>query len=322
MLIHKKGSTDDPANFRLITLESVPLKIFTSCIRNAIFKFLKENNFIEHQIQKIRFRFTYLWDNRAHILYESRNRQSSKKQQSLVITLLDLTNAFGEVHHILIKSVLSYHHIPSHVQALISSLYLDFKTSIITEEFQTPAIFVRRGVLQGDCLSPLLFNLCFNTFIQFFKAEKYQHLGFSVHDRSSRMFQPVHWFQFADDAAIIPSAEKENQILSYCFTRWCQWASFVIRVNKCATFGVKEYLTRSIQFQSKLLIDRKLIPPVKHGESFKYLGRYFDFDMTNEMHKSKLLSLISTFMTGIDDLPLHPKNKLLVYHRYVLSKVS
>ena len=40
------------------------------------------------------------------------------------------------------------------------------------------------------------------------------------------------------------------------------------------------------------------------------------------MHKSQLLSLFSTFMKGIDDLPLHPKNKLLVYHRYVLSKVS
>ena len=27
-------------------------------------------------------------------------------------------------------------------------------------------------------------------------------------------------------------------------------------------------------------------------------------------------------MKGIDDLPLHPKNELLVYHRYVLSRVS
>ena len=44
--------------------------------------------------------------------------------------------------------------------------------------------------------------------------------------------------------------------------------------------------------------------------------------MTNEMHISKLLSLFSTFMKGIDDLPLHPKNKLFVYHRYVLSKIS
>ena len=35
ILIHKKESTDDPQNFRPITLQSVPLKIFTSTIRNA-----------------------------------------------------------------------------------------------------------------------------------------------------------------------------------------------------------------------------------------------------------------------------------------------
>ena len=44
--------------------------------------------------------------------------------------------------------------------------------------------------------------------------------------------------------------------------------------------------------------------------------------MNNELHKSKLLSLFSTFMKGINDLPVHPNNKRLVYHRYVLSNVS
>ena len=38
ILIHKKGETDDPANFRPITLESIPLKIFTSCLRNKTFQ--------------------------------------------------------------------------------------------------------------------------------------------------------------------------------------------------------------------------------------------------------------------------------------------
>ena len=94
------------------------------------------------------------------------------KQRSVVITLLDVKNAFGELHHNLVKTVQDYHHIPRHVKSIIESLYTHFKTSIITSEFRTPVISVGRGVLQGDCLSPLLFNMCFNTFIQHIKADK------------------------------------------------------------------------------------------------------------------------------------------------------
>ena len=52
ILIHKKGDTSEPANFRPITLESVPLKILTSCIRDSMFTFLSQNGYIEHRIQK------------------------------------------------------------------------------------------------------------------------------------------------------------------------------------------------------------------------------------------------------------------------------
>ena len=173
MLIHKKGSTNDPSNFRPITPESVPLKVFTSCLRNAIYSFLTSNNFIEQNIQK---GFTPNLSGTlehtaqmADVITKARIRQ-----RSVVITLLDLKNAFGEVHHNLIQSVLDYHHIPDHIKFVIKGLYTDFQTSIITSEFQTPFLIVGRGVLQGDCLSPLLFNMYFNTFIQLIKAEKYR----------------------------------------------------------------------------------------------------------------------------------------------------
>ena len=80
------------------------------------------------------------------------------KQRSLVIILLDLKNAFGEVHHSLITEVLNYHHMQEEIQKSISSLYTDFRTSVITKSFVTPFILVNRGVLQGDPLSPLTFN--------------------------------------------------------------------------------------------------------------------------------------------------------------------
>ena len=191
ILIHKKGGTDEPANFRPITLESIPLKVFTSCLRNKTFQFLSENNYIEQNIQK---GFTPKLSGTlehtaqmAHIINKART-----KQRSLIITLLDLKNAFGEVHHNLIYEVLDYHHIPGHIKNLIRSLYTDFQTSVITEQFNTPFITVGRGVLQGDCLSPLLFNMSFNTFIQHIKSENYRQLGFWKLSENGIPLNPVH----------------------------------------------------------------------------------------------------------------------------------
>ena len=52
ILIHEKGESEDLANFPPITLEPVTLEIFTACLRDQILEFLKENNYIEHNLQK------------------------------------------------------------------------------------------------------------------------------------------------------------------------------------------------------------------------------------------------------------------------------
>ena len=141
------------------------------------------------------------------------------KQRSVVITLLDLKSAFGEVHRNITKSVLAYHHILDSIRSLIADLYTDFRSYIISDSFSTPVIPINLGVLQGDCLSPLIFNLCFNTFIQCIKQEKYKQFSFSPHDENDRLFHPIQWFQFAGDAAVVTTNERENQVLLNCFSR-------------------------------------------------------------------------------------------------------
>ena len=95
---HKEGETSDPANFRPITLESIPLKIFTSCLRDSMFAFLIVNSFIEHKIQKDFLpQLTGTFEHTAQMASVSNTARI--KQKSLVITLFDLKNAFGEVHH-------------------------------------------------------------------------------------------------------------------------------------------------------------------------------------------------------------------------------
>ena len=87
ILVHKKGDKDNRANFRPITLESIPLKVFTHC--------LAENNYIEHIIQKgFTPKLSRTLEHTAQMAHIINNARL--KQRSLIITLLDLKNAFRE----------------------------------------------------------------------------------------------------------------------------------------------------------------------------------------------------------------------------------
>ena len=57
----------------------------------------------------------------------------------------------------------------------------------------------------------------------------------------------------------------------------------IIRVDKYIAFVIRKLLTKSIQFQ--LLVNSALVPQVKTKEPFQYLGRYYDFEMSNKVHK-------------------------------------
>ena len=97
ILIHKKGNNNDPSNFRPITFESIPLKVFTSCLRNAVYSFLASNNFVGHNIQKgFSPNLSGTLEHTAQmadIINKARIRQ-----RSVVITLLDLKNALEKIH--------------------------------------------------------------------------------------------------------------------------------------------------------------------------------------------------------------------------------
>ena len=106
------------------------------------------------------------------------------------------------------------------------------------------------------------------------------------------------------------------------FTIWCQWAGMIVRVDKGCTFDIKKISLKSSQIQPKLFINKEIVPCVKHDDSFRYIGRHFNFYMSNQVHKAELSNLVTSTLNIIDSLPLHPKNKVLLYNSYLLSKIS
>ena len=296
VLIHKKGVNTDRGNFRPITLEPVLCKVFTSWMRNRIYKHLCKNEYIETNIQK------GFWsgisgtiEHTQHLTYLINHARL--KQRSLCASLIDLKNAFGEVHHDLIQAVLDYHYVPPAMSALMRSLYDGFKISVAGDEYVTNPTLVDRGVLQGQFIAFTVQYVCqvFNTLIKTIEDKRIKCMGYVA----EKTLSPRHWFQFADDTAIVTALEEDNQRPLNLFTKWSSWADLEIRVDKCHSFGVKKYLSSAIQYQPNLTINGEKIPPIENGESFEYLGKQFSFSMATDVIKSQLHSELMDYIDTI-----------------------
>jgi len=177
ILLYKKGDPTLVENFRPITLQSVPYKIFSSFIRNRLQTFLDVNKYHNNNIQK---GFAHGQDGvLEHTeMLDFIMRDAKRTHRSYFVVLLDLRNAFGEVQHNLIRSSLRYHHVPESFIRVFDSIYSDFGIAVSSGGLLTDKILVKRGVLQGDPCSPLFFNLCFNSLMRLLETPQYKQLGY------------------------------------------------------------------------------------------------------------------------------------------------
>ena len=108
-----------------------------------LYTFLSDNNYVHKNIQK------GFWPKSdglsehtemlSHLMYEAK-----RNMRCLVVTLLDLKNAFGEVHHNLIRASLQFHHVPKMFTKIISNIYSGSKVKIAVNDEWTHQIVVER----------------------------------------------------------------------------------------------------------------------------------------------------------------------------------
>lgn len=87
---------------------------------------------------------------------------------------------------------------------------------ISNDSYVISPITVIRGVLQGDRLSPLLFNLVINTLIKIITQDKINCMGYFYH----LTLAPNYCIQFTDHTTLVTSLESNNQHLRNAFLKW------------------------------------------------------------------------------------------------------
>ena len=91
-------------------------------------------------------------------------RDAKESHRQIVITWLDLANAYGSIRHNLIQFALNWYHIPKAIQEMIFDYYEKLCAMIATNNWSTGFFLFDIGLFQGCVLSTILFDCVFKFF--------------------------------------------------------------------------------------------------------------------------------------------------------------
>jgi len=138
---------------------------------------------------------------------------------------------------------------------LNSNSYMAQRVKVLLNRGETRSVKIGRGIRQGCCLSPILFNL----YSEYLTKEALKEFGdFKIGG------QIIHNVKYADDLVLLAKEEKVIQNM----------IDKLIEIGRCygMQMNVEETKVKRISrqpFPVKIMIDQKQLENV---ESFKYLG--------------------------------------------------
>lgn len=195
-MIPKSGDLGDPANWRPIAILKNCYKLFARIIHNRI----KQNLNDQQAEDQMGFR-PGRGTNDALIILESIISKSVEFNAPLWFASLDLRKAFDRIEWPQLFQALSEQNLPIEYQCLLSCLYND-QVGVLAGGDQFP---IRRGVRQGDVLSPLLFNAGLEQALRCWKHWLSNH-GIKLDNGDKERLTNV---RFADDLIIYAKRMSE-----------------------------------------------------------------------------------------------------------------
>ena len=257
------------AEFRPIAITSTVGKIFFSVVAKRLQLFMIKNNFISRGIQKGFLAGVPGCIEHTFALFEAL-RDAKTYHRQLVITWLDLANAYGSVRHNLIQFALNWYHVPKMLQRLIFNYYEKLCAALFTNKWSTGFFLSDIGLLK-----PL------------------DRLGYEY-----KMTPSVQTMKkaYADDLTLCTRNPKDNQSVLDLTSKWLKWPHTMrAKPSKCVAFGFKLFTKNSTTekfiplaktsfapFDPCLTIDGQQIRYIVNSqekvpfkaEHFKFLGRW------------------------------------------------
>ena len=198
ILIHKKGDTKDLKNYRPISLLSVIYKLFTKVITNRIADTLDLNQ----PREQAGFRSGFSTTDHIHTLNQIIEK-TNEYRKPLCMAFIDYEKAFDSVEIPAVLRAIRNQGVEEIYCRILEDIYKD-GTAAIKVHAETSKIPIKKGVRQGDTISPKLFTACLE---EIFRKLEWRDKGIKIGD------EYLNNLRFADDIVLFSESVYELQLL-------------------------------------------------------------------------------------------------------------
>ena len=196
VLLHKKGNRDDLNNYRPISLMSIIYKVFMKILTNRITRRLDENQ----PPEQAGFRSSF--STMDHL--QTINQLIEKTQEynmTVYMAFIDYKKAFDSVEHNSVMTALEVMGTHPKYVRLIRKIYKNSKAKVKTE-FEGETFRMKKGVRQGDPISPKLFTSVLEII---FRKVKWTKNNYGININGRRLSN----LRFADDIVLFATSAKK-----------------------------------------------------------------------------------------------------------------
>ena len=294
-LIPKSKRPSNPAEFRPITVSSMAARLLHKIITKRI-----EKNVTLNPRQKAFLRR----DGIAENIFLLKNIISSHTNhcRQLMVCFLDVSKAFDSVSHDSIIASARRAGIPEVELNYINNLYKDSTTRFKLDGGNSEKINIRRGVKQGDPLSPMLFN----TVIDYVLSKLDNNLGITINKHR------VTNLAFADDLVLFGENKASIQKQIERVIGGLKECGLTINPSKCASIHIvadAKKKTWACDPTPCLCVNDTMVKSLSINEGYKYLGIKHSAD-PNHRSSDSIVEEFRDNCSRIASAPLKPHQKL------------
>jgi len=266
VMLHKKGDTTDPRNYRGISLINTVLKTLTSVLLRRLETWVEDNNLLPEAQAGFR-KGRGCTD---HIFTLDATREIFRKRckrRKLHLLFVDFARAFDSINHSKLWKKLNTLGISPKLIRVLKSIYDGATMSVRTVTGHTKKYEVAEGVLQGELTSPLLFSLYISDIEDIYKLAEVENLrGINLNHKHS-----FHVLAYADDMVILADCPTQLQRKLDLLKEYCDEWGLTVNVQKTKIL-IFHHEHKAILSNIRFVYGEK---PVEVVKTFTYLGVTF-----------------------------------------------